>query len=204
MRILVALLALVSSQAASAATIQYLEDFRVVHSSYYLFHEGKESEGTERLYSDGLAQSWSADLYHASLKSTLTPTAIAIELTASQWPDISITDEDGALVYLYFGQNWSLARIRFTVDEPTPSLWEREGVQQTRDLVPGVVYEINEQAIGEINSGPEYITLSVSMRLVPEPGTASLLALGLAVIARRRCSSRTQLATAGAVESLGA
>ena len=188
-----ALLAICFSPALATATIIYLSDVRSVSTSVS-YWDSEDSTGTggsgDAQSAPVVGQSWSSSWDAPSLISTLSPTEITLDLTVRRAVSYSHTTHVYLDIYRTIGfygpQDYASARISFQVTDATSSLWTRDGVEWTQDLVPGVTYFIDERLAHAVNTGPDFVTRAFSMRLVPEPGTAALVALGLAIAARRR------------------
>lgn len=170
--------------AAARATIIYVSDSRSVSTSWS-YSDSEEGSG-----GNGDAQhapvpgvSWTSSWTAPSLVSSLSPTGITLDLTvrrALSYLQRTHVHLDIYRTISYYGpQDYASARISFQVTEPTSSAWMRDGVEWTQDLFPGTTYLIDERLEHAVNTGPDFVTRSFSMRLVPEPGTAVLVALGL-------------------------
>lgn len=182
------LLALVPADAR--ATLIYVSDYRSISTSW-------SSDGG--FSGDGqtapvLGESWSASMYGGlpSMESTLTSESITLHLSTARCTYWESYNAETFTRYFYFGpQDVAIARIDFQVTERTSSVWERDGVTWVVDLLPDVLYSIDERLVASesANTGPPVSHRSFSITLVPEPGTLALIGLGLSIAsahARRR------------------
>lgn len=191
MRILIALLLLFASP-AGATSILYVSDYRIVITS----EQRSDTWDSAGNWSYGDSQSatapgesWSSSWIVPSLISTLSPTDITLELSVRRAFSYTTTQDMGGglerTIRFLGPQDIAIARIGFQVTDPTPSRWTQDGAEWMQDLVPGVTYFIDERLVYAINTGPDVVTRSFSMRLVPEPGTALLLGFGVLALASR-------------------
>jgi hypothetical protein len=171
----------------AGATIIYVSDYRSISTSWSS-DGGFSGDGST---APVFGESWSDSMYGGlpAIDSTLTATHITLHLSTARCTYWEHYDEQTWTRHYYFGpQDVAVARIGFMVTEPTSSIWERDGATWNVDLSPGTLYRIDESLVATefVNTGPPVRHRTFSMTLVPEPGTAALVVMGLSLVARTR------------------
>lgn len=175
-RIALALLLSVLPVAAAHATLVILEDERRLYHEEVLHSTRNGDLHTyDNLDRPTFGESWTYNLSGAAgMDSTITPSQLEVALWAKHWAEgWNMTDMRGLAIF----------NITFGVTEATNSIWS-DGVNTWNTLLlPGKTYTARTEAHASLASPYDEEFLSVF--LVPEPGTLTLLLVGLVSLAHR-------------------
>jgi PEP-CTERM motif len=175
-RAVAAFLFAVLSVAAADASLIVTGDYRIIGYAYLLHNSmGDPHQDVTYVERPTFGESWSISIGpYGSLDSVITADSIEATLTAAH-------PEPDSYRFSYWP--WAALAMEFEVTEPTYATWYTDGKDghtfSTEFLVPGVTY--NAEARVDAAQGNPYESAFLSIHLIPEPGTLTLLALGLAL-----------------------
>ena len=184
-----------SALPASATSITVLDDQRWLFQIAQVLGEGSDGHLETSAVRPVFGESWTQTLIgysshnaafistgtpYSEIESTLSPTFLEGVVRFGRRDEVVPYDPFGDTNLLSGGSAYF--RITFTVDEETDSIWTDGAATRHETLSPGGSYILTARAGSDRFDAPSQY---VSVRLVPEPGTAALLALGLAAIAAR-------------------
>lgn len=175
MRWILALLALLVSASANASII-VTRDERAIET--VCTRKSDQAQRTDSISPDPPGAAWSATLTtcflgYGHMDSLIEPDFIGATMWAQAGEDPDLEERVGVEF-----------RMQFEVSAPSPAEWADVDGLRVVDLLPGTSYAITRMVFAaDVSQGR--LEGAAFVRLIPEPGTLALLALGFGALGLR-------------------